>query len=55
MHDNDDAPESLPPFAEQWLAQRQLGFARLEKMRLEELQSMSEQDAARTLRSWDRH
>jgi hypothetical protein len=39
--------EPLPDFAPQWLAQRRLGYARLEELKLEELRQMTESDAAR--------
>lgn len=45
--------ESLPPFAATWLAQRRLGFERLERMRLEELRSMTEADADRIFANLD--
>ena len=43
---HDAVPEPLPPFAATWLAQRRRGYERLERMRLEELRSMTEVDAA---------
>ena len=39
--------EPLPPFAAEWLAQRNIGHARLEELRIERLRQMTEAESAR--------
>lgn len=53
MREKDAPGEKLPEFASQWLAQRRLGFARLEELRQQQLRNMTEAEAARIFSQLD--
>ncbi len=45
--------EPLPSFAAQWLAQRRIGFARIDQLKADQLRGMTEADAARIFAQLD--
>ena len=48
-----EVPDPLPSFAARWLAQRRLGFARLDALQRQELRQMTERESARIFSQLD--